>query len=192
MKRLVVGISGASGVIYGIRLLEVLRGKIETHLIVTEHAEQIISHETDVPLAAVKSLASYVHADNDLASPLASGSFMTQGMVIVPCSVKTLSTVANSYAQTLMSRAADVHLKERRRVVLVVRETPLHLGHLRLMVQVTEMGGIILPPVPAFYIRPKSVDAIIDYTLGKTLDLLEIPHGLFRRWGSQKTSRSHK
>lgn len=190
MKRLVIGISGASGVIYGIRLLEVLRGKIETHLIITQHAEQVISQETDVPLEAVKSLASCVHADNDLASPLASGSFLTQGMVIVPCSVKTLSTVANSHSQTLMSRAADVHLKERRRLVLVVRETPLHLGHLKLMAQVTEMGGVILPPVPAFYFRPKSIEAIIDYTLGKTLDLLEIPHALFRRWGSQKPGRS--
>jgi 4-hydroxy-3-polyprenylbenzoate decarboxylase len=192
MKRLVIGISGASGVIYGIRLLEVLRGKIETHLIVTEHAEQVISRETDVTLDAVKSLASCAHADDNLASPLASGSFLTQGMVIIPCSIKTLSTVANSYSQTLMSRAADVNLKERRPLVLVVRETPLHLGHLRLMSQVTEMGGVILPPVPAFYFNPKSIEDIIDYTLGKTLDLFEIPHTLFRRWGSHKPSRSNK
>ena len=182
MKRLVIGISGASGVIYGIRMLEVLRGKIETHLVMTEQAKQALSLETDLTVGAVESLASFVYSDNDLSSPLASGSFITQGMIIIPCSIKTLSAVANSYCQTLIARAADVNLKERRRVVLVVRETPLHLGHLRLMANVTEMGGIILPPVPAFYHRPKSIADIIDHTVGKILDLFEIPHKLYRRW----------
>ena len=183
MKRLVVGISGASGTIYGIRMLEVLRGKIETHLVITEQAKQTLSLETDVTVGAVESLASFVHSDSDLSSPLASGSFITQGMIIIPCSIKTLSAVANSYCQTLIARAADVNLKERRRVVLVVRETPLHLGHLRLMAQVTKIGGVILPPVPAFYYKPKNVTEIIDYTIGKILDLFEIPHQLFPRWG---------
>jgi len=190
MKRLIIGISGASGVIYGIRMLEVLRGKIETHLIMTEQAKQTLSLETDVAVEAVESLASLVHLDNDLASPLSSGSFRTQGMIIIPCSIKTLSAVANSYSQTLIARAADVNLKERRRVVLVVRETPLHLGHLKLMAQVTEMGGIILPPVPAFYYKPKSVTDIVDYTLGKILDLFEIKHGLIRRWGDDDCDAS--
>jgi len=182
MKRLVIGISGASGVIYGIRMLEVLRGKIETHLVMTEHAKQILSWETDITAETVESLASFVHSDNDLASPLSSGSFINQGMIIIPCSIKTLSAVANSYSQTLIARAADVNLKERRLVVLVVRETPLHLGHLRLMAQVTEMGGIILPPLPAFYHKPKTIADIIDHTVGKILDLLEISHDLYHRW----------
>jgi 4-hydroxy-3-polyprenylbenzoate decarboxylase len=182
MKRLVVGISGASGVIYGIRMLEVLRGKIETHLVMTEQAKQTLSLETDLTVGAVESLASFVHSDNDLSSPLASGSFITQGMIIVPCSIKTLSAVANSYGQALIARAADVNLKERRCVVLVVRETPLHLGHIRLMAKVTEMGGVVLPPVPAFYHKPASITDIVDYTIGKILDLFEIPHLLFHRW----------
>lgn len=186
MKRLVVGISGASGVIYGIRMLEVLRGKIETHLVMTEQAKRTLSWETDLTVDAVESLASFVHSDNDLSSPIASGSFITQGMIIVPCSIKTLSAVANSYGQALIARAADVNLKERRRVVLVVRETPLHLGHIRLMAQVTEMGGVVLPPVPAFYHKPKSITDIIDYTVGKILDLFEIPHQLFHRWGEEE------
>jgi len=182
MKRLVIGISGASGVIYGVRMLEVLRGKIETHLVITERAKQTLSYETDVIAGAVESLASFVHSDNDLSSPLASGSFKTLGMIIIPCSIKTLSAVANCYSQTLIARAADVNLKERRRVVLVVRETPLHLGHLRLMVRVAEMGGVVLPPIPAFYSRPKTIADIIDHTVGKVLDLFEIQHQLFRRW----------
>jgi 4-hydroxy-3-polyprenylbenzoate decarboxylase len=190
MKRLVIGISGASGVIYGIRMLEVLRGKMETHLVMTEHAKQTLSWETDITAETVESLASFVHSDNDLASPLSSGSFITQGMIIIPCSIKTLSAVASSYSQTLIARAADVNLKERRRVVLVVRETPLHLGHLKLMAQVTEMGGVIVPPVPAFYYKPKSVTDIVDYTLGKILDLFEIQHGLFQRWGEDDCDAS--
>jgi 4-hydroxy-3-polyprenylbenzoate decarboxylase len=192
MNRLVVGVSGASGVIYGIRLLKALQGKVETHLIITDHAKRIITAETDATVEAVTSMASFVHADDNLESPLASGSFLTRGMVIIPCSVKTLSAVANSYSQTLLVRAADVNLKERRRVVLVVRETPLHRGHLRLMTQVTEAGGIILPPVPAFYIKIKTIDDLINYTVGKVLDLYEIPHTLFNRWGSKKSNESYQ
>lgn len=168
--------------IYGIRMLEVLRGKIETHFVMSEQAKQTLTYETDLTLESVESLASFVYSDKDLSSPLASGSFKTQGMIIIPCSIKTLSAVANSYGQTLIGRSADVNLKERRRVVLVVRETPLHLGHLRLMARVTEMGGVVLPPVPAFYCRPKSVKDIVDHTVGKVLDLFEIRHELFRRW----------
>jgi 4-hydroxy-3-polyprenylbenzoate decarboxylase len=186
MKRLVVGISGASGVIYGIRMLEVLRGKMETHLVITEQAKRMLSFETDLTMGKVKKLASFVHSDNDLSSPVASGSFKTSGMIIIPCSIKTLSAVANSYSQTLIARAADVNLKERRRVVLVVRETPLHFGHIRLMAQVTEMGGVIMPPVPAFYHKPETIADIVDYTVGKILDLYEIEHQLFRRWGEEK------
>jgi 4-hydroxy-3-polyprenylbenzoate decarboxylase len=186
MKRLVIGISGASGVIYGVRMLEVLRRKIETHLVITERAKQTLSYETDVTVGAVESLASFVHSDNDLSSPLASGSFKTLGMIIIPCSIKTLSSIANSYSQMLIARAADVHLKERRRVVLVVRETPLHLGHLRLMARVTEMGGVVLPPIPAFYNRPKTIADIVDHTVGKALDLFEIQHQLFRRWREEE------
>jgi len=186
MKRLVIGISGASGVIYGIRMLEVLRGKLETHLILTEQAKQTLALETSITVSTVESLASFVQSDNDLSSPPASGSFLTQGMIIIPCSIKTLSAVANSYSQTLIARAADVNLKERRRVVLVVRETPLHLGHLRLMARVTEMGGVIFPPLPAFYHRPETISDIIDHSIGKILDLFDIPHHLFRRWREEK------
>ena len=182
MKRLIIGISGASGVIYGIRMLEVLKGKLETHLILTEQAKQTLALETSITAGTVEALASFVHSNNDLSSPLASGSFLAQGMVIIPCSIKTLSAVANSYSQALIARAADVNLKERRRVVLVVRETPLHLGHIRLMARVTEMGGVIFPPLPAFYHRPETVSDIIDHSIGKLLDLFDIPHQLFRRW----------
>lgn len=183
MKRIVVGISGASGVIYGIRMLEVLRGKVETHLVITDQAKQTLSLETDTTLKEVESLASSVYSDNNLSSTLASGSFQTQGMIIIPCSIKTLSAVANSFSQTLIARAADVNLKERRKVVLVVRETPLHLGHLKLMAKVTENGGIILPPVPAFYHKPECISDLIDHTVGKALDLFDIPHKLFQCWG---------
>ena len=182
MRSLVIGISGASGVIYGIRMLEVLRGKIETHLVMTEQAKQTLALETDMSVKAVESLASFIHSDNDLSSSLASGSFKTLGMIIIPCSIKTLSAVANSYNQTLIARAADVNLKERRRVVLVVRETPFHLGHIKLMAKVTKTGGVILPPVPAFYHKPESISDIIDHTVGKILDLFEIQHQLFQRW----------
>jgi len=181
-KPLVIGISGASGILFGIRLLEVLKGKQETHLIMTEQAKRTLSLETESSIKAAESLASFVHSNDDLSSPISSGSFQTSGMIIAPCSIKTLSAVANCYSHSLIARAADVNLKERRRVVLVVRETPLHLGHLKLMIQVTEMGGVILPPVPAFYYKPKSIMEIIDYTIGKVLDQFDITHHLFRRW----------
>jgi len=182
MKRLIIGISGASGVIYGIRMLEVLVDKVETHLIITDQARKLISSETDYSLEEVEKLASSVHSDNDLFSPLASGTFITEGMIVIPCSIKSLSAIANCCSNSLLTRAADVNIKERRRVVLVVRETPLNLGHIRLMAQVTEMGGIILPPVPAFYQRPKNLSEIIDYTVGKILDLFYIQHDLYKRW----------
>ena len=184
MKRLIIGITGASGVIYGVRMLEVLKRQIETHLIITDRAKQVLLKETKLTVKEVEALASFVHADDDLFSPLASGSFLTEGMIIIPCSIRTLSAVASCYSSSLLTRSADVNLKERRRVVLVVRETPLNLGHIRLMAQVTEMGGIILPPVPAFYHKPETIAEIIDHTVGKVLDLFGIQHDLFKRWGS--------
>lgn len=183
-RRLVVGISGASGALYGIRLLE-LAGRIpglETHLIVTPSARVTIEIETDFTADQVMRLAACVHEDQDLAGPLASGSFDTAGMVIVPCSVKSLSAIANSYATTLLTRAADVTLKEGRPLVLVVRETPLHLGHLRLMCRVAEMGGVIFPPAPALYARPKSVGEIIDATAGRILARLGFPNTFYPEW----------
>ena len=183
-KRLIVGISGASGAIYGIRLLEVLaeRPDIETHLVVSPPARLIIAHEIDRTVAQVESLADHAYAPDDLTAPIASGSFATDGMVIVPCSIKTLSAVANSYAADLMSRAADAVLKEGRPLVLVVRETPLHLGHLRLMTQAAEIGVIVFPPVPAFYGHPQSVAEIVDGTVGRVLARLGVENELYTRW----------
>ena len=185
-RRLVVGISGASGVIYGIRLLEVLRDVegIETHLIMSAAARQTIALETDWALPDVDALADAVYRPGDIAASLSSGSFKTMGMVVVPASMGTLSDIATSSSDNLLARAADVTLKEHRRLVVVPRETPLHLGHLRLMVQVAEMGAIICPPVPAFYQRPQTIDHIIDHTLSRLLDLLEIELSvdLSKRW----------
>lgn len=181
--RLVVAITGSSAPIYGIRLLEVLRELgVETHLVVTEGARRTIPLETSFTVAQVEALASVVYHERDLAAPISSGSFPTDGMVVAPCSMKTLSAIALSYSDNLAVRAADVTLKERRRLVLVPRETPLHLGHLRRMVEVTEMGAVVLPPVPAFYHRPRTVEDIVDHTVGKILDLFAIPHQLYRRW----------
>jgi 4-hydroxy-3-polyprenylbenzoate decarboxylase len=183
MTRLVIGMSGASAVIYGIRLLEVVRAlKVESHLIITDPARDIIGLETDYDVAWVESLASHVHPVQDLGATIASGSFRTDGMVIVPCSIKTLSAVANSYNDNLLVRAADVTLKERRRLVLVVRETPLHGGHLRLMQMVSETGAVVYVPVPAFYARPQTIDDLIDHTVGRILDLFGIEHSLSTRW----------
>ena len=183
MKRLVVGISGASASIYGIRLLETLQSlEVESHLVITDPAREIISLETDYEVADVQALADHVHSVRDIGASIASGSYKTDGMVIIPCSIKTLSAVANSFGDNLLLRAADVTLKERRRLVLVVRETPLHSGHLRLMQQVSEMGAIIYLPVPAFYSRPKTLGDLIDHTVGKILDLFDIQHGLLNRW----------
>jgi 4-hydroxy-3-polyprenylbenzoate decarboxylase len=185
-NRLIVGISGASGAIYGIRLLEVLRGvaEIETHLVVSTAARLTISLETDYSLEAVEKLADSVYRPGDIAAPISSGSFKTMGMVVAPCSMKTVSGIANSYTDNLLLRAADVVLKDRRRLVLVPRETPLHLGHLRLLTQVTEMGAIVMPPTPAFYHRPQKIEEIVDQTINRVLDLLdiELDRDLFERW----------
>ncbi len=183
--RLVVGISGATGVIYGIRLLEVLRDHpdVETHLVMSNPAKQTVILETDLKVEQVERLATRVHAFNDIAAPISSGSFKSDGMVVIPCSIKTLSAIANSYNDNLLVRAADVTLKEHRRLVLVVRETPLHLGHLRLMERVAETGAILVPPMPAFYNKPQTVDDIVNQTVGRVLDLMGIAHeGLFKRW----------
>jgi 4-hydroxy-3-polyprenylbenzoate decarboxylase len=181
---LIVGISGATGAMYGIRLLQVLAGikEIETHLIISPVAAKNIQLETEYTLKKVKALAHYTYDIDDIGACLSSGSFKRDGMIIAPCSIKTLSALANSYTSNLLIRAADVTLKERRKLVVLARETPLHLGHLRNMVSLTEMGAIIMPPVPAFYHRPKTIQDIIDHTIGKVLDLFDIEHNLFKRW----------
>ena len=186
MKRLIVGLSGASGAIYGIRLLQVLRdvADVETHLVMSQAARQTLSLETDLSLRDVQALADVVHDARDIAASISSGSFKTAGMVILPCSIKTLSGIVNSYTDTLVTRAADVVLKERRPLVLCVRETPLHLGHLRLMTQAAELGAVIMPPVPAFYHRPQTLDDVINQTVNRVLDQFDIdlPEDLFTRW----------
>jgi 4-hydroxy-3-polyprenylbenzoate decarboxylase len=183
-KRLVIAISGASGAIYGIRLLEVLaqRPEIETHLVVTQTARLVITRETDLMVAQAEALADQAYAPDDLTAPIASGSFATSGMIIAPCSIKMLSAVANSYAADLVSRAADVMLKEGRPLALLVRETPLHLGQLRLMARAAEAGAIIFPPVPAFYGRPQTVAEIVDGTVGRVLARLGLENALYTRW----------
>ena len=182
--RLVVGISGASGSIYGIRLLEVLRdvAGLETHLVVSRAAKRTLVDETDYTVRDVEALATRVYDDRDIGAALASGSFHTAGMVVAPCSIKTLSALANSYADTLIARAGDVTLKEGRPLVVVVRETPLHVGHLRQMLALAEMGAVILPPVPAFYHRPKTIRDLVDHTVGRVLDRLGVAHGLVAEW----------
>lgn len=185
-KRLIVGISGASGVIYGVRFLEIARRleHIETHLVLTNAARRTIPMETDWTVERVEQLAHRSYRTKDIAAAIASGSFRTAGMVVAPCSIKTLSGIALSYSDNLLLRAADVVLKDRRKLVLLVRETPLHLGHLRLMVQATEMGAIIMPPVPAFYHRPTSLDDVINQTVNRLLDVLDfqLDSDLFKRW----------
>lgn len=184
--RIVVGMSGASGSIYGIRLLELLARTpdVETHLIVSPAAKQTLVHETTRSVSDVTALADHVHSFRDIAAAPSSGSFLTAGMIICPCSIRTLSGIALSNADNLLVRAADVTLKERRRLVLVTRETPLHLGHLRLMAQATEYGAVIAPPVPAFYSRPDSLDDLVDHTVYRLLDLLgvAVPDEDIRRW----------
>ncbi|HFZ1933915.1 UbiX family flavin prenyltransferase [Serratia marcescens] len=186
MKRLIIGISGASGAIYGVRLLQVLRdvAEVETHLVMSNAARQTLALETPYSLREVQALADVVHDARDIAAAISSGSFKTLGMAILPCSIKTLSGIVNSYSDGLLTRAADVVLKERRRLVLCVRETPLHLGHLRLMTQAAEMGAVIMPPVPAFYHQPKSMEDIIDQTVNRVIDQfdIELPADLFTRW----------
>jgi flavin prenyltransferase len=191
-RRIIVGISGSSAPIYGIRLLEVLsrNPSIETHLVLTEGAETTLALEAPGwTRRKVESLAVHVHDPNNLAASISSGSFITAGMVVIPCSMKTLGNIAHSTGGDLLSRAADVILKERRRLILVPRETPLHLGHLRNMVTVTELGGIIMPPIPAFYHKPKTIEDLIQHTIGRVLDLLEIEHQLFQRWKTPEKSK---
>jgi 4-hydroxy-3-polyprenylbenzoate decarboxylase len=182
-RRLVVGISGASAVIYGVRMLELLhKTDIETHLVMSRSAEMTLAYETDYKPKDVRTLASVNHPITDIGATISSGSFPTMGMVIVPCSIRTMSEIATGVTSTLLTRAADVALKERRRVVLAVRETPLHGGHLRTMATLSDIGAIVAPIVPAFYNRPKTVDDIINHTVGRLLDLFGVETGVVRRW----------
>lgn len=185
--RMIVGISGASGSVYGVRLLELLKAcGIETHLILSRAAQVTMAYETDHKVADVARLASVVHSNNDIGAACSSGPFKTLGMIVAPCSIKTMSEIATGNTGNLISRAADVALKERRRVVLLLRETPLHIGHIRSMAAVTESGAIVYPPVPAFYAMPKSLDDMVDHTLGRVLDLFDIDVGTVRRWSGDK------
>ena len=185
MRRIVVGISGASGIIYGVRVLEQLSkfDDVESHAIITPGARRTAGYELDMDPHDLENLADVTHRINDLAAPISSGSFRTDGMIIAPCSIKTLSGVANCYADNLLIRAADVVLKERRPLVLMLRETPLHLGHIRLMAQAAEMGAMITPPVPAFYNKPQTIDDMVDYTVARALDQLGLEAPDPRRWG---------
>lgn len=184
LKRIVVAISGASAPVYGIRLLQVLRDApdVETHAIVSNGARATIEYETSWKVTDVLALAGHVHDEKDLAAPIASGTFLTDGMVVAPCSMRTLGSIAMSLNENLIVRAADVHLKERRKLVLMVRETPLHAGHLKAMYDLSLYGAVILPPVPAFYHLPKTIDDLVDHSVGKALDQLGVEHHLFRRW----------
>jgi len=189
VRRIVVGISGASGVVYGIRLLELLRAAagVETHLVLSDPAKRTIVEETDWVVKDVEALATHRHDNKDIGASIASGSFKTDGMVIAPCSVKEAASVAHCLADNLMTRAADVTLKEGRPLILLVRETPLHVGHLRMLTQLAEMGAVILPPMPAFYHRPKQIEDLVDHTLARVLDRLQIPQALIGEW--QGTNR---
>lgn len=183
-RRIVIGISGASGVIYGVRALQVLAPlHIETHLVMSRSAELTLTYETNLKVSDVHALASFVHAVQDVGAAISSGSFKTMGMLVAPCSIRTLSEIAYGQTSTLLTRAADVVLKERRRLVLMVRESPLHLGHLRAMAAAAEAGAIIAPPVPAFYASPKSIEDLVDHTLGRCLDLFDLETDLVKRWG---------
>ncbi len=186
--RLIVGMSGASGAIYGIRLLQMLRGtSVQTHLVMSQAAKITLAQETDLKVADVEALADVVHANTDIGAACASGSFLTLGMIVAPCSVKTMAEIASGVTPNLLSRSADVALKERRRLVLLLRETPLHLGHIRNMAAATEAGAIVCPPVPAFYARPASLEEMVDHTLGRVLDLFGLDLGTLRRWTGQRT-----
>jgi 4-hydroxy-3-polyprenylbenzoate decarboxylase len=183
-RRLIVGISGASGVIYGVRLLQLLRNAgVETHLVMSKAAEVTLAYETDLKIGDVKALAYATHSIDDMAASISSGSFRTMGMIVAPCSMRSMSEIASGVTTTLLTRAADVTLKDRRRLILMVRETPLHTGHLRTMTALSEMGAIIAPPVPAFYAKPGSLDDMVDHTVGRALDLFDIDVGIVRRWG---------
>jgi 4-hydroxy-3-polyprenylbenzoate decarboxylase len=183
-QRLIVGITGASGVRYGVRLLEILRDlPVESHLVLSKAAELTLAYETDLKVAEVKALADVVYPVGDVGAAISSGSFQTLGMVIAPCSVRSLSEIATGVTSNLLTRAADVVLKERRRLVLMLRETPLHTGHLRSMLALSEMGAIIAPPVPGFYAKPESIEAMVDHTVGRVLDLFGLDAGTVKRWG---------
>jgi 4-hydroxy-3-polyprenylbenzoate decarboxylase len=183
-RRLIIGISGASGTIYGVRVLQVLQGSgIETHLVMTRSAEVTLAYELDLKVKDVHALAGVVHPVADIGAAISSGSFKTEGMIVAPCSIRSLAEIAYGNTTNLLSRAADVVLKERRRLVLMVRETPLHVGHLRAMTQASEIGAIVMPPMPAFYARPKSIDEMVSHTVGRALDLFGIDNTLVRRWG---------
>ncbi len=185
-KRIVIAIAGASGVIYGVRMLKLLQDTdYETHLIISDAGKLNIEIETEYKPDDVLSMADYTYDHRNVAAPLASGSFLTEGMVVVPCTIKSLSGIANSYTENLLVRAADVMLKEKRKLVLVVRETPLHKGHLRLMTMAADIGAHLLPPIPSFYHMPKTIDDIIDQTVGKIFDYMGIEHNLFKRWNGK-------
>jgi 4-hydroxy-3-polyprenylbenzoate decarboxylase len=185
---LIVGISGASGVAYGVRLLQLLRNAgVETHLVMSKTAEITFAYETDLKISDVVALADKHHAISDMAASISSGSFKTMGMIVAPCSMRSMSEIASGVTTTLLTRAADVTLKERRRLVLMVRETPLHTGHLRTMTALSEIGAIIAPPVPAFYAKPDSLEDMIDHTVGRVLDLFDIDVGIVRRWSEDPT-----
>ena len=192
MKRLVIAMTGASGALYGVRLLEQLKksGGVETHLMISDAAALNLHHELDIKRKDVESLANVVHSVRDIGACVASGSFQSDGMVIAPCSMKTLASVAHGMCDNLISRAADVMLKERRRLILMVRETPFNLAHLRNMTAVTEMGGVIFPPLPALYQRPQTVSEMVDHTVGRVLDMLSIEQTLAPEWTGLKTERS--
>ena len=185
-KRLIVGISGASGIVYGVRVLESLKAtEIETHLVMSRSAEVTLAYEMGMKVAEVHALADVVHPIQDIGASIASGSFRTEGMIVAPCSIKSMSEIAAGTTGTLLTRAADVVLKERLRLVLMVRETPLHMGHLRTMANVSEMGAIVMPPVPAFYHKPKTIDDIVNQTIGRALDLFGFDLGMVKRWGEE-------
>lgn len=185
-RRMVVGITGATGIVYGVRLLKALRQlEIESHLVVSKAGEMTRAYETEMSSEELRSLADVVYSPSDIAAPISSGSFRTMGMIVAPCSVRSMSDIAHGVTSGLISRAADVCLKERRRLVLMLRETPLHAGHLRSMLAITEMGGIIAPPVPAFYARPQSLDDMVTHTIGRVLDLFDLDLKAFPRWGEE-------
>lgn len=187
-RRLIIGMSGASGLPYGIRLLEVLRdiADVETHLVLSNAAKLNIGIESDHTVEAVEKLADVVHNHKNIAATISSGSFKTMGMIVAPCSMKTLSAIVNSYSENLLGRAADVVLKERRQLVLMPRETPLHLGHCKLLYEATQIGAIIFPPIPAFYNKPKTIDDIINASVGRALDLFDIDPGIVKRWAGAR------
>jgi|SRR5581483_1379180 len=189
-RRLIVGISGASGVVYGLRTLQLLRNAgIETHLVMSKTAEVTFAHESNVKIAEIKAAAHTTYRIDDMAAGIASGGFRTFGMIVAPCSIRSMSEIATGVTSTLLTRAADVTLKERRRLVLMVRETPLHAGHLRTMAALSEMGAIIAPPVPAFYAKPQSIEELVDQTVGRVLDLFGIDVGVVHRWGESQNVR---